>query len=97
MLLAGAFVGILAAILSARPDVPVGIIMLALMGLLAGQMMYRWKMDLILVTVITVAVTIAAMALGPWGQTKNSRRTVAVFSDRASAVRMGTLPWYSFR
>ena len=36
MLLAGAFVGILAAILSARPDVPFGIIMLALMGLLAG-------------------------------------------------------------
>jgi len=73
MLLAGAFVGILAAILSARPDVPVGIIMLALMGLLAGQMMYRWKMDLILVTVITVAITILAMVLGPWGQTKNEK------------------------
>ncbi|MFI5180402.1 MAG: carbon starvation protein A [Thermoanaerobaculia bacterium] len=73
MLLAGAFVGILAAILSARPDVPVGIIMLALMGLLAGQMMYRWKMDLILVTVLTVAVTILAMVLGPWGQTKNEK------------------------
>jgi carbon starvation protein len=73
MLLAGAFVGILAAILSARPDVPFGIIVLALMGLLAGQMMYRWKMDLILTTVVTVAVTILAMALGPWGQTKNEK------------------------
>lgn len=73
MLLAGAFVGILAAILSARPDVPFGIVMLALMGLLAGQMMYRWKIDLILTTVITVAVTILAMALGPWGQTKNEK------------------------
>jgi len=73
MLLAGAFVGILAAILSARPDVPFGIIMLALMGLLAGQMMYRWKLDLILTTVITVAVTIFAMAIGPWGQTKNEK------------------------
>ena len=73
MLLAGAFIGILAAILSARPDVPVGIIMLALMGLLAGQMMYRWKMDLILVTVVTVAITILAMVLGPWGQTKNEK------------------------
>ena len=73
MLLAGAFVGILAAILSARPDVPFGIIMLALMGLLAGQMMYRWKMNLILVTVIVVAVTLGAMALGPWGQTKNEK------------------------
>ena len=73
MLLAGAFVGILAAILSARPDVPFGIIMLALMGLLAGQMMYRWKMNLILVTAIVVTVTLGAMALGPWGQTKNEK------------------------
>jgi len=73
MLLAGAFVGILAAILSARPDVPFGIIMLALMGLLAGQMMYRWKMNLILVTAIVVAMTLGAMALGPWGQTKNDK------------------------
>jgi carbon starvation protein len=73
MLLAGAFVGILAAILSARPDVPFGIVTLALMGLLAGQMMYKWKMDLVLVTVITVAVTILAMALGPWGQTRNEK------------------------
>jgi carbon starvation protein len=73
MLLAGAFVGILAAILSARPDVPFGIIMLALMGLLAGQMMYRWKMDLVLVTAIVVVATIAAMALGPWGQHKDDK------------------------
>jgi len=73
MLLAGAFVGILAAILSARPDVPFGIIMLALMGLLAGQMMYRWKMGIISVTAIVVLITLAAMALGPMGQHKNEQ------------------------
>ncbi len=73
MLLAGAFVGILAAILSARPDVPFGIIMLALMGLLAGQMMYRWKMGIIPVTVLVVAVTVAAMAFGPMGQHRNEK------------------------
>src|SRR5574342_951984 len=50
MLLAGAFIGILAAILSARPDVPLGVIMLALMGLLAGRMMYRWKVGIVPVT-----------------------------------------------
>src|SRR5574337_1616476 len=58
MLLAGAFVGILAAVLSARPDVPFGIVMLALMGLLAGQMMYRWKMGIMGVTVFVVALTL---------------------------------------
>src|SRR5450759_2770597 len=68
MLLAGAFIGILAAILSARPDVPFGIVMLGLMGLLGGQMMYRWKMGITAVTGIVVAVTLGAMALGPWGQ-----------------------------
>jgi carbon starvation protein len=68
MLLAGAFIGILAATLSARPDVPFGIIVLGLMGLLAGQMMYRWKMGIGTVTAIVVAITVGAMALGPWGQ-----------------------------
>ncbi len=68
LLIAGAFIGILAAILSARPDVPFGIIVLALMGLAAGYMMYRLKMDLVVVTAIVVVVTIAAMVLGPFGQ-----------------------------
>jgi carbon starvation protein len=76
MLLAGAFVGILASILSARPDVPFGIIMLALMGLLAGQMMYRWKIGIIPTTVVVVAITLAAMVLGPIGQTKDDKGAV---------------------
>ncbi len=71
MLLAGAFVGILAAILSARPDVPFGIIMLAAMGLLAGQMMYRWKRDIISTTFVVVVITLIAMALGPAGQKRD--------------------------
>jgi carbon starvation protein len=68
MLLAGAFIGILAAILSARPDVPFGIVMLGLMGLLAGQMMYRWKWGITGVTFLVVAITLGAMAVGPLGQ-----------------------------
>jgi carbon starvation protein len=76
MLLAGAFIGILAAILSARPDVPLGIIMLALMGLLAGQMMYRWKMGIMGVTFLVVALTIAGMAAGPWGQHRDEKGTL---------------------
>src|SRR3972149_688360 len=72
LLVAGAFVGILAAILAARPDVPFGILMLALMGLLAGQMLYKMKMNLVTVTAIVVIVTLAAMILGPFGQTKDA-------------------------
>src|SRR5574342_1145407 len=66
LLVAGAFMGIMAALMAARPDVPLGIIMLGVMGLLAGQMLYRWKMDLILVTAIVVIVTLASMAFGPF-------------------------------
>lgn len=73
MLLAGAFIGILAAILSARPDVPFGIVMLALMGLLAGQMMYRWKMGIMGVTVFVVALTLGGMVAGPWGQHRDEK------------------------
>jgi len=67
LLIAGAFIGILAGILDPRADVPFGILMLALMGLLAGQMLYRWKMDLIWVTLLTVVVTLFSMAIGARG------------------------------
>ncbi len=69
LLVAGAFLGIMAALMAARPDVPLGIIMLGVMGFLAGQMLYKWKMDLILVTAIVVIVTLAAMIFGPFRAT----------------------------
>jgi carbon starvation protein len=69
LLIAGAFVGIMAAILSARPDVPFGIFVLALMGLFGGYAIYRMRMSIIGVTILTVGLTIAAMALGPFGAT----------------------------
>ena len=68
LLVAGAFVGILAAILAARPDVPFGILMLALMGLAASQMLYKMKMNLPLVTLIVVGVSVLSMVLGPVGR-----------------------------
>jgi carbon starvation protein len=69
LLIAGAFVGIMAAIVAARPDVPFGVIVLALMGLFAGYAIYRMRMSIIAVTLLTVGLTIAAMALGPFGAT----------------------------
>jgi len=71
LLIAGAFMGIMSALMAARPDVPFGIIMLGIMGFLAGQMLYKWKMDLIVVTGIVVVVAVAAMVFGPFGSTIN--------------------------
>jgi carbon starvation protein len=69
LLIGGAFVGIMAAILAARPDVPFGILVLALMGLLGGYLIYRRRADLILVTLLIVGVTLIAMAAGPFNGT----------------------------
>jgi carbon starvation protein len=67
LLLGGAFVGIMAGILDARPDVPFGVLVLALMGALAGYLIYRAKANLLFVTFLVVAVTLIAMGVGPIG------------------------------
>jgi carbon starvation protein len=67
LLIGGAFVGIMAAILAARPDVPFGILTLAVAGLAAGYLIYKKRVDLIRVTLGVVLVTIVAMAIGPIG------------------------------
>jgi carbon starvation protein len=67
LLIGGAFVGIMAAILAARPDVPLGIVVLAVAGLAAGYLIYKKRADLIRVTLAVVVVTIVAMAIGPVG------------------------------
>jgi carbon starvation protein len=87
LLIAGAFVGILAAILAARPDVPFGILMLAIMGLLASQMLYKWKMSLPVVTLIAVGVTLLAMMLGPLGNVAATDAAPAVWGPISSLVR----------
>jgi carbon starvation protein len=93
LLLAGAFVGIMAGIFDPRADVPFGIFMLAVMGLLMGQMLYRWKMDLILVTFVAVAVTLGSMAIGAKGivATKGTTpdgkpATALVFAGRVNSA-----------
>src|SRR5512135_1290834 len=73
LLIAGAFIGILAAILAARPDVPFGIFILAIMGLVGSYLLYKRKMGLVPVTAIIVIVTLAAMMLGPLGQTRDAK------------------------
>ncbi|MCW5852737.1 MAG: carbon starvation protein A, partial [Anaerolineae bacterium] len=65
LLIMAAFGGIVAALM-ARPVVPVGFIILVLAGVLAGQMTYRWRVDLLVTTVVSVGLAI----LGVWiGQT----------------------------
>src|SRR5438132_13369916 len=62
LLVAGAFGNIVAGVLVV-PTVPLGIIALALLGLLGGQMLYRMRADLLLVTAIAVGGTLLCVLL----------------------------------
>ena len=65
LLILGAFGAIVAGPgLMGNPRVPTGIIVMTLAGLLAGQMIYRWKRDIILTTVITVGICFFGIWLG---------------------------------
>lgn len=65
LLVAGAFVGIMASVMEAQPQTHLGIFMLVAMGLLLGQMLYRWRLSLWPATVLTVGVTLLAILAGP--------------------------------
>ncbi len=65
LLLAGAFVGIMAQVMDSQPKTHLGIILLVIMGLFLGQMLYRWRVGLLPATVLTVGVTLLAILAGP--------------------------------
>ncbi len=66
LLIMGAFGAIVAGIF-ANPNVPFGFIILTLAGVLAGQMTYKWRKDLLLTTLITVAIGVIGIWLGTTG------------------------------
>jgi carbon starvation protein len=47
-----------------NPAVPLGVIFVILVGILAGQMTYKWKQDIILTTVVTVVLALVGIWLG---------------------------------
>jgi len=65
LMIVGAFGNMLAGTLNTQPSVPLGIVVLAVAGMFAGQMLYKWKMDLIVTTIIVVGVTLLAILIGP--------------------------------
>lgn len=63
LLIMGAFGAIVAPLLG-NSIVPVGFLILVVAGVLAGQMTYRWKVNLVYTTVITVAIALFGIWLG---------------------------------
>jgi carbon starvation protein len=63
LLIMGAFGNLVGKSLMARPIVPFGMIVVTLAGILAGQMTYKWKKDIVLTTVVTVALSFVGVWL----------------------------------
>ncbi len=76
LLVAGAFVGIMGAVLNGNPTTGLAILGIMAFGLLTGQALYRWKMDLIVVTLLAVLLTIGVVIAGPFGNEYNAPANV---------------------
>jgi carbon starvation protein len=64
LLIMGAFGKIVGYDLLTNPAAPLGVLLVIGIGLLAGQMTYKWKMDIILISVVTVVLAFVGIWLG---------------------------------
>lgn len=79
-LIMGAFGVQVGFVLLTNPVVPLGVLIVILVGVLAGQMTYKWKQDIILTSVVTVVLAF----LGIWlGTTQAARDLVATILGTA--------------
>ncbi|MBC7264820.1 MAG: hypothetical protein H5T64_10775 [Chloroflexi bacterium] len=63
LLIMGAFGNLIGKGLMVNTKVPFGMLAVTLMGVLAGQMTYKWKRDIILTTVVTVVLSFVGIWL----------------------------------
>jgi carbon starvation protein len=64
LLLAGAFGGVIAGALIKLQSGPLAMVILGLAGALAGQMIYRWRVNILVITVVCVALALVGIYLG---------------------------------
>lgn len=64
LLIMGAFGKIVGYDLMTKPAVPLGVLFVMGVGLLAGQMTYRWKIDILITSVVTVILAFVGIYLG---------------------------------
>ena len=67
LLIAGAFGNVVVSTAVSLKSSPLAWLFLTVAGILAGQMIYRWKKDIILTTVVTVAISLLGIYAGTKG------------------------------
>jgi carbon starvation protein len=96
LLIMGAFGKIVGYDLMTNPAVPLGVILVIVFGLLAGQMTYRWKQDIILTSVVTVVGSFLGIWLGTLGPVKDVFTWLSNLGGDASPVLFGSVTWAQF-
>lgn len=64
LLLAGAFGGVIAGALTKLTSGPLAVLILGLSGALAGQMLYRWRVNILVMTAICVTLALVGIKIG---------------------------------
>src|SRR3972149_6641909 len=81
LLVAGAFGAIVVNAATGQKSAPMAWLLLTIGGLLAGQMIYRWKKDIILTTIVCVVIALLGIYLGTVAPS-NSILGEAIASDK---------------
>jgi len=66
LLIAGAFGNVVVSTAVGLKGAPMAWLFLTIAGVLCGQMIYRWKKDIVLTTVVTVLIAMLGILLGTW-------------------------------
>lgn len=91
LLIMGAFGKIAGFDLMTNPAVPLGVLFILGLGLLAGQMTYRWKIDILATTVITVILAIVGIWVGTLEPVKGF--FTAISGGAESPLIFGSVTW----
>lgn len=91
LLIMGAFGKIVGFDLMTNPAVPLGVLFVIGVGLLAGQMTYRWKIDILVTSVVTVILAFIGIWLGTLEPVKSFFTAISGGAD--SPLLFGSVTW----
>jgi carbon starvation protein len=89
LLIMGAFGKIVGYDLLTNPTVPLGVLFVIGVGLLAGQMTYRWKIDILITSVVTVILAFVGIWLGTLVGVQNFFTNI----NELSGISFGDVTW----
>lgn len=101
LLIMGAFGAIIAPLLAGQ-TVAIGFLLLVVAGVLAGQMTYRWRVDLMVTTVVTVLLALIGIYLGTTPLAQNIVGGINGLAGNAEGVLFtrplgyGDMTWAAF-